>query len=193
MLRHRVRACVGTVRATARGPLSRGARFPDGTQQVAVDEVAALLAQFARLLGRFWRSPRFDADLSWVATPFARGVAPLLDDIGHALIADQSARQLFKVDDSVRSGSDSSSISSRPRSRLRCGDSTDLRSSQMPLMPTRPGSGAAEQSSGGFVVGWLICPPANYGMDTTTANIERMVAAVADLDGVGAVDAGPPI
>ena len=44
----------------------------------------------------------------------------------------------------------------------------------------------------GLVIGWLICPPANYGMAITTANISRMVAAVADLDALGALQGGPP-
>lgn len=34
----------------------------------------------------------------------------------------------------------------------------------------------------GLVIGWLITPPENYGPEITTANLERVVTAVADLD-----------
>jgi aminoglycoside phosphotransferase (APT) family kinase protein len=34
----------------------------------------------------------------------------------------------------------------------------------------------------GLVIGWMITPPENYGIAITTANTERMVAAVADLN-----------
>jgi len=34
----------------------------------------------------------------------------------------------------------------------------------------------------GLVIGWLITPPANYGQEITAANIQRMVAAVQDLE-----------
>lgn len=36
----------------------------------------------------------------------------------------------------------------------------------------------------GLVIGWLITPPENYGVEITVAATERMVAAVADLDGL---------
>lgn len=39
----------------------------------------------------------------------------------------------------------------------------------------------------GLVIGWLICPPENYGPTITTANIARMVAAVEDLDTLAAI------
>jgi hypothetical protein len=39
----------------------------------------------------------------------------------------------------------------------------------------------------GLVIGWLICPPENYGSEITIANIARTVAAVADLDTLGAI------
>jgi hypothetical protein len=41
----------------------------------------------------------------------------------------------------------------------------------------------------GLVIGWLITPPENYGTEITVANTERMVAAVADLDALGALSA----
>ena len=42
----------------------------------------------------------------------------------------------------------------------------------------------------GLVIGWLICPPENYGQAITEANIERAVAAVADLDTFAAIERG---
>jgi len=39
----------------------------------------------------------------------------------------------------------------------------------------------------GLVIGWLITPPANYGLQITRENIERTVAAVQDLDALDAI------
>jgi aminoglycoside/choline kinase family phosphotransferase len=39
----------------------------------------------------------------------------------------------------------------------------------------------------GLVIGWLICPPENYGAEITIANISRAVAAVTDLDTLPAI------
>ena len=39
----------------------------------------------------------------------------------------------------------------------------------------------------GLVIGWLICPPANYGEEVTAKNIERTALAVADLDALAAI------
>ncbi len=40
----------------------------------------------------------------------------------------------------------------------------------------------------GLVIGWLICPPENYGPDITAANISRTVTAVEDLETFAAID-----
>lgn len=42
----------------------------------------------------------------------------------------------------------------------------------------------------GLVIGWLICPPENYGQPITEANISRAVAAIADLDTLAAIEHG---
>ena len=42
----------------------------------------------------------------------------------------------------------------------------------------------------GLVIGWLICPPENYGQPITEANISRTVAAVTDLDTLAAIEHG---
>lgn len=44
----------------------------------------------------------------------------------------------------------------------------------------------------GLVIGWLICPPENYGPEITVANITRLVAAVEDLDSFVAIAAASP-
>lgn len=40
----------------------------------------------------------------------------------------------------------------------------------------------------GLVIGWLICPPENYGEPITAANISRTVTAVQDLDTFAAIE-----
>jgi hypothetical protein len=40
----------------------------------------------------------------------------------------------------------------------------------------------------GLVIGWLICPPENYGPEITAANISRTVAAVEDLETFAAIE-----
>jgi len=40
----------------------------------------------------------------------------------------------------------------------------------------------------GLVIGWLICPPENYGQPITEANIKRTLAAVIDLDTLAAIE-----
>ena len=34
----------------------------------------------------------------------------------------------------------------------------------------------------GFLIGWMICPTENYGEEILQANLERLIAAVEDLD-----------
>ena len=41
----------------------------------------------------------------------------------------------------------------------------------------------------GLVIGWLICPPENYGMQITAANIARTATAVEDLETFAAIEA----
>lgn len=44
----------------------------------------------------------------------------------------------------------------------------------------------------GLVIGWLICPPENYGEEITAANISRTVAAVEDLEAFAAIEGNAP-
>ncbi|MFT5201424.1 MAG: hypothetical protein ACI9C1_000799 [Candidatus Aldehydirespiratoraceae bacterium] len=41
----------------------------------------------------------------------------------------------------------------------------------------------------GLVIGWLICPPDNYGQPITAANISRLVTAVQDFETIAAIEA----
>ncbi len=66
----------------------------------------------------------------------------------------------------------------------------DLRSRGVPDVPSV--SAALEQCRAaalwGLVIGWLICPPENYGQQITEANIVRAVTAVQDLDSFAAIE-----
>lgn len=44
----------------------------------------------------------------------------------------------------------------------------------------------------GLVIGWLICPPENYGPQITEANISRLVTAVQDLGTLAAIEGAQP-
>ena len=74
----------------------RGARFPNAIVPVSVDEVGALLDQLAVLHAQFWQSPRFAADLAWVATPREGGMSGIFERHGLAIISDQVDRHPFK-------------------------------------------------------------------------------------------------
>ena len=74
----------------------RGARFPNATAPVSVDEVGALLDQLASLHAQFWQSSRFATDLAWVATPNAGGMSGIFERHGLAIISDQVRRHPFK-------------------------------------------------------------------------------------------------
>ncbi len=77
---------------------ARGARFPDATQPVSVDDVAAILSQLARLHAQFWGSDRFARDLAWVATPTRGGMSEIFERHGLEIIRDQIRRHPFKAD-----------------------------------------------------------------------------------------------
>ncbi len=74
----------------------RGARFPNATEAVSVDEVGALLDQLASLHALFWKSPRFATDLAWVATPKSGGMSGIFERHGLAIVSDQVHRHPFK-------------------------------------------------------------------------------------------------
>ena len=77
---------------------ARGARFPSALDRVDVDEVRSILGHLAALHARFWNSPRFARDLTWISTPTSGGMADVFDLIGLELIEDQVARHPFKAE-----------------------------------------------------------------------------------------------
>lgn len=76
----------------------RSARFPNATTEVSIDVVRDLVATLAALHARFWSSPRFEGDLSWVPTRLSGGMFPVFDGIGRELIRYQVEQHAFKAD-----------------------------------------------------------------------------------------------
>ena len=224
-----------------------------------VDEVGALLDQLASLHAQFWRSPRFTADLAWVATPKSGGMSGIFERHGLEIISDQVGRHPFKQEliAPLGLGVDElwaalavaeRSLEAAPVTLLH-GDAHIANTYLLPdgtgglldwqlqvrgcwahdvayLISTalEPGVRRAEvrpllaryldalTSRGvpdapspeeawewcrravlwGLVIGWLITPPENYGVEITAANTTRLVAAVQDFDALGAVGEAPP-
>lgn len=237
----------------------RGARFPNAILPVSVDEVGALLDQLASLHAQFWRSPRFTADLAWVATPKLGGMSGIFERHGLEIISDQVRRHPFKreliaplglgVDELWAALAEAErSLESAPITLLH-GDSHIANTYLLPdgtgglldwqlqvrgcwahdvvyLLSTAldpevrraegrallarylnalasrgvPDAPSPEEAwewcrravLWGLVIGWLITPPENYGLEITTANTTRMVASVQDFDALGAVGEAPP-
>lgn len=233
----------------------RGARFPSASSHVSVAEIRSLLDQLATLHARFWDSPRFAGDLSWVATPTRGGMADVFTSIGLALIEDQVVRHSFKRDLIAPLGRTVAQMWGPlwrvqahhaespvtllhgdthigntyllPGSRggfldwqlmvrgswahdvtylLVTGlDTATRRALQAELLAEYldrlGGLGVGLVPSfdeafwrmrraalWGLVIGWLICPPANYGEEITAENIRRTVAAIEDLETFAAID-----
>jgi len=238
---------------------ARGARFPSARDPVSVHEVRSVLENLASLHARFWDSPRFAADLSWVPTPMSGGMFDVFDTIGLELIEDQVARHPFKAELIAPLGRTVAQMwdplwqvqrqhTVAPTTLLhgdphvgntyllpgeRAGlldwqlmvrgrwahdvtyilitalDTEVRRSHQRDLLaeyldrlasagvPTAPTLGDAftqyrAAALWGLVIGWLICPPENYGTEVTIANIARLVAAVDDLETFAAIAATAP-
>jgi len=234
---------------------ARGARFPSALDRVSLDEVRSILSHLATLHARFWDSPRFGADLSWVATPTSGGMFDVFDAIGLELIEDQVTRHPFKAELIEPLGRNlpqmwellwrvqerhTSALTTLlhgdphlgntyllPGSRgglldwqlmMRGSWAHDVtyllvtaldpeirRAHQRDLLAEYLGQLAAAGVDGlpsaedafeqyraaalwGLVIGWLICPPENYGQPITEANITRTVAAVDDLETFAAIE-----
>jgi hypothetical protein len=238
---------------------ARGARFPSALDPVSLAEVRSILGHLASLHARFWDSPRFAAQLSWVPTPMSGGMFDVFDTIGLELIEDQVARHPFKAELIAPLGrtvaqmweplwqvqlqhtlAPTTLLHGDPHvgnTYLLPGDRGGLldwqlmvrgswahdvtyllitaldtevrRANQRDLLaeyldrlgsagvesvPTL-GTGFAQYRAAalwGLVIGWLICPPENYGPEITAANIARMVAAVEDLETFAAIAAASP-
>lgn len=233
----------------------RGARFPSALSHVTMGEIRSLLGHLATIHAQFWESPRFQDDLSWIATPTHGGMAKVFTSIGLKLIEDQVARHPFKQELIAPLGRTvaqmweplwrvQASHVEAPTTLLHgdphignsyllpgnrggfldwqlmvrgswahdvtyvlvTGLDTEVRrANQANLLAEyleRLGAlGVAEVPSfdeafgrirraalWGLVIGWLICPPENYGEEITAENIRRTVAAIADLDTFAAID-----
>jgi aminoglycoside/choline kinase family phosphotransferase len=238
---------------------ARGARFPSALDPVSLTEVRSILGNLASLHARFWDSPRFAAELSWVPTPMSGGMFDVFDTIGLELIEDQVARHPFKAELIAPLGRTVDQMweplwqvqrqhTVAPTTLLhgdphvgnsyllpggRAGlldwqlvvhgswahdvtyilitalDTEVRRSHQRDLLaeyldrlasagvgtaPTLDDAFARYRAAAlwGLVIGWLICPPENYGPEITVANIARMVAAVEDLETFAAIAAASP-
>ncbi len=233
---------------------ARGARFPSALDPVSLTEVRSLLANLATLHARYWDSPRFAADLSWVPTPTSGGMFTIFDTIGLEMIEDQVARYPFKADLIAPLGrtvaqmweplwqlqrqhtlAPTTLLHGDPHignmyllpgergglldwqlmvrgswahdvtyilitaldTEVRRAHERDLLAEYLDLLasagvatvPTMDSAFAKYRAAAlwGLVIGWLICPPENYGPEITAANITRMVAAVEDLDTFAAI------
>jgi hypothetical protein len=235
---------------------AREARFPSALDPVSLDEVRSILGHLATLHARFWDSPRFGADLSWVATPTSGGMFEVFDAIGLDLIEDQVSRYPFKAELIAplgRSLPQMWELLWQVQQRHSSGPTTllhgDPHLGNTYLLPGRRGglldwqlmmrgswahdvtyllvtsldpeirrahqhdllaeylellsiAGVHDVPSPqvafgqyraaalwGLVIGWLICPPENYGQPITEANIARTIAAVEDLETFAAIEA----
>jgi hypothetical protein len=238
---------------------ARGARFPSALDPVSLTEVRSLLGNLATLHARFWDSPRFATELSWVPTPMGGGMFDVFDTIGLELIEDQVARHPFKADLIAPLGrtvaqmweplwqvqrqhtmAPTTLLHGDPHvgntyllpgglgglldwqlmvrgswahdvtyllitaldTEVRRANQRDLLAEYLDRLgaagveavPTVDAAFARYRAAAlwGLVIGWLICPPENYGPEITAANITRMVAAVEDLETFAAIAATPP-
>jgi hypothetical protein len=73
-----------------------GGSFPNVTTPVAEAQVRALLDTVAALHARYWQSPRFGADLSWVETHLRGGVAEMMNGLAVEYIQHEIETENFK-------------------------------------------------------------------------------------------------
>ena len=233
---------------------TRGARFPSALDPVSLDEVRSILGHLATVHARFWDSPRFNGDLTWVGTPMSGGMFEVFDLIGLELIEDQVSRHPFKADliaalgrslaemwdllwqvqkghclapttllhgdphlgntyllPGARGGLLDWQLMMRGSwahdvtyflvtaldSEVRRTHERDLLGEYLEMLRVAGVDGVPSPSVAfdqyrraalwGLVIGWLICPPENYGRPITEANIGRSVAAVEDLETFAAI------
>jgi len=75
---------------------ARGATFPNVLQPISMAHLRGLLDTLALLHARYWNSPRFSSDLSWVETHLEGGVADLMNNLAPAYIQHEIDNQAFK-------------------------------------------------------------------------------------------------
>lgn len=238
---------------------ARGARFPSAIDSVSLAEVRSIIENLARVHARFWDSPRFGGELSWVPTPMSGGMFEVFDTIGLELIEDQVARNPFKAEliaplgrsvaqmwgplwqvQQQHTAAPTTLLHGDPHlgntyllpgergglldwqlmvrgswahdityilvtaldTEVRRVHQRDLLAEYLDLLASGGVEGVPtiETAFGkyraaalwGLVIGWLICPPENYGSEITAANIARLVAAVEDLETFAAIESTTP-
>lgn len=75
---------------------ARGASFPNTTVRTGPDDIRALLDTLAKLHARYWESPRFKGDLSWVETHVSGGVYEMMNNVAPEYIAHEVENENFK-------------------------------------------------------------------------------------------------
>jgi len=73
-----------------------GVRFPSVMQEVSLDEVRSVLDTLARLHAKYWESPRFKTDLSWVQTHVQGDVEKLMSGLISESIRVEIDKEKFK-------------------------------------------------------------------------------------------------
>ena len=76
----------------------RDVEFPNATTELSGDQIRGLLTTLATLHAAYWESPRFDTDLSWLATPRSGGMYPVFRALGLDLIRNQVDTNPFKAE-----------------------------------------------------------------------------------------------
>lgn len=74
----------------------RGARFPNATTDVTLEEIRSLLTALATLHAEYWQSRVLETELAWVPTRLQGGMFPVFDGIGRELVRYQVEQHLFK-------------------------------------------------------------------------------------------------
>jgi aminoglycoside phosphotransferase (APT) family kinase protein len=76
----------------------RSARFPNATTPITLAEITGLVDTLAALHARYWASPRFERDLSWLPTPRSGGMHEIFKTIGLELVRHQVEKNDFKAE-----------------------------------------------------------------------------------------------
>jgi hypothetical protein len=76
----------------------RNARFPNASEHVTIEEVRNIVENLARLHARFWQSPRFASDLSWVETHVDGPLARFMHELVPAAIQQEIDTEQFKTE-----------------------------------------------------------------------------------------------
>lgn len=76
----------------------RGATFPNVSQRISLEQVEAIVDMLAALHARYWQSPRFDADLSWVEAHVDGPVSELMNNFACLVIQSEIEENRFKHD-----------------------------------------------------------------------------------------------